>query len=240
MEFSGLGFIPFFLTLWCMVWLSVSYTLAITYSHAPPLMYISATGNYYPENITFKIGFIGMANAIVGLMFLQYKFIQLHVEAFGPRQPKIQKILLVLGLMSCSGIMIFAMFENAFFPMVHRIGAFIAFTCSGIYNLWQAIILYKAPGCRRAICHIRTVSCVMALLGILILIGCQALFNINLSRGGNLQISPIIPRITEWLIMLFFLINILTYHQPMQRLTLTVSQKGFTISRRAENQDSGV
>ncbi|XP_071983957.1 DNA damage-regulated autophagy modulator protein 1-like [Engystomops pustulosus] len=170
MEFGGLGFVPFFLALWCTVWLSASYTLTITYSHAPPLMFISEAGNYYPEKIPFKIGFIGMSIATLGLMFLQYKFIQLHAEAFGAHQPKIQKVLLALGWLSCGGIVILAVCETGFYPLTHRIAAFTAFIFGSIYNLWQAIILYKAPGCGRAICHIRTVSCVMALICVVICI----------------------------------------------------------------------
>ncbi|XP_071984252.1 DNA damage-regulated autophagy modulator protein 1-like [Engystomops pustulosus] len=240
MEFSGLGFVPSFLTFWCMVWLSTSYILTLTYSHSPPLMFISEAGNYYPEKIPFKIGFIGMSIATLGLMFLQYKFIQLHAEAFGAHQPIIQKVLLVLGWTSCGGIVILAVCETRFYPLTHRIAAFTAFICGSVYNLSQAIILYKAPGCSRAICHIRTASCVMALICVLIFTGCQTSVHTNLCRVGNPQISAIIFKTMEWLILLLILINVLTYHQHMQSLSLTVSKKGCNISTRANNQDSGV
>ncbi|XP_071983881.1 DNA damage-regulated autophagy modulator protein 1-like isoform X2 [Engystomops pustulosus] len=239
MEFRGLGFVPLFIAFWCTAWLVVSYTLTVIYGHAPLLMYISETGNMYPEYITFKIGFLGMSIGTLVLMLLLYKVILLHVEAYGARQPIIQKILLALGITCCIGIAVMAVFKMEFYPMTHRVGSVISFTCGCIYNLWQAILLYKVPGTRRAICHIRMVSSAMAFIGIIVYNGCRVPVYTKLCTGECGMFIQMICIIIEWLILLLILIQVVTCFQPMQHLSLTVSWKGFTISRR-ENQDSAV
>ncbi|XP_071984215.1 DNA damage-regulated autophagy modulator protein 1-like isoform X2 [Engystomops pustulosus] len=210
MEFRGLGFVPLFIAFWCTAWVAVSYTLTVIYGHAPLLMYISDTGNYYPEKITFKIGFLGMSNANLFLALLLYNFILLHAEAFGARQPMIQKILLAMGITSCIGTAVMSVFETAFYPVTHGVGAIFAFACGCVYNLWQAILLYKVPGIRRAICHIRMASSAMAFIGVITFSGCQLSVFTKLCIGDYAK-----------------------------QLSLTVSWKGYTICKR-ENQDSAV
>ncbi|XP_071983530.1 DNA damage-regulated autophagy modulator protein 1-like isoform X1 [Engystomops pustulosus] len=239
MEFRGLGFVPLFIAFWCTAWVAVSYTLTVIYGHAPLLTYISDTGNYYPENITFKIGFLGMSNANLFLALLQYNFILLHAEAFGAHQPMIQKILLAMGITSCIGTAVLAMFETDFYPVTHRVGAFFAFACGCVYNLWQAILLYEVPGIRRAICHIRMASSAMAFIGVITFIGCRVSVFTKLCIGDYEKIIEIISISTEWLMLLLILIQLVTCFQPMQQLSLTVSWKGYTICKR-ENQDSAV
>ncbi|XP_056417534.1 matrix metalloproteinase-20 isoform X2 [Hyla sarda] len=60
MELKGLGFVPLLLAFWCAAWLATSYIMTVVLGHAAsPLMSISDVGNFFPESILFRIGFIG-------------------------------------------------------------------------------------------------------------------------------------------------------------------------------------
>ncbi|XP_075684165.1 DNA damage-regulated autophagy modulator protein 1-like [Rhinoderma darwinii] len=241
MEINGLGFFSILLAFWCVAWLSASYTLTVINNHATPLMYISEAGNYFPENILFIIGFEGMAIASLGLMFLHYKFIMLHAEAFGAHQALIQKILLAIGWSSCGNIVVMAVFSTDAFPITHRLSSFIAFGLGGIYNLWQSILLYKVPGSRRVISHFRTASCIMALTLVVSYIGSRVSVYTHLCAGDEcLKISEMTAKIIEWSTLVLILVNVLSYYQNMQSLSITITWKSFTISKRENDQDSGV
>ncbi|XP_075703846.1 DNA damage-regulated autophagy modulator protein 1-like [Rhinoderma darwinii] len=236
MEINGLGFFTIFLAFWCVAWLSGSYTLTVINSHAPPLMYISETGNFFPENILFRIGFIGMAIASLGLTFLHYKYIMLHAEAFGDRQALVQKILLAIGWSSCVGTAMMATFSTYYYPITHRINACIAFGFGSLYNLWQSILLYKVSESRNFISHFRLASCIMAVTLVVSFIGNKVSVYTHLCAGDQcVKISEMTSKIIEWSMLVLILVNVLSYYQNMQSLSITITRKSFTISKSEKN-----
>ncbi|XP_075183393.1 DNA damage-regulated autophagy modulator protein 1-like [Anomaloglossus baeobatrachus] len=216
MEIKGLGFYPLFLTFWCIAWLTTSYLLAVISGHSPALIYISESGDEYPEIITFKIGFLVMSIGALGLTYLHYKFMMFHCEAFGTCQPLIQELLLAIGLFSCFGIAVMALFSSASNLIIHLFGAGMAFGFAAIYNLWQSINLYKVPGSHRVTCRIRTVFCTMTIICLLMTVGSQAADHIDACDRFCVIISKFIGIISEWLALVLILTNMCSYFHNLQ------------------------
>ncbi|XP_056428962.1 DNA damage-regulated autophagy modulator protein 1-like [Hyla sarda] len=241
MEIKGLGFIPLFMALWCMVWISTSYTITIIQGHTTsPLIYISDMGVFFPEQIPFCMGFIGMAIASVGLAWLNYRFILFHREAFGPRQPLIQKTLLVIAWSSCVMTIIMSLFSTTDYPMIHRIAAIATFICAGIYNMWQSILLYKVPGASRVICHVRAIFSSMALACVFLIIGTGFVVYIQLFAGECEEMIEAFVKIIEWSILVLILLTNVTFYSSMEHLLFTMSRNTCSISLRVRIDAFGV
>ncbi|XP_042692341.1 DNA damage-regulated autophagy modulator protein 2 isoform X3 [Centrocercus urophasianus] len=139
---QGLSFLPAALVVWSAATFVFSYITAIVLHHVDPLVpYISDTGTIPPERCLFGImlnvsSFLGMAT-----MYVRYK----QVYALNPdksRIIKLNKIGLVLGLMSCFGLCIIANFQKCVLYYIHVVGACLTFGVGAIYMLVQTILSY--------------------------------------------------------------------------------------------------
>ncbi|XP_052558339.1 DNA damage-regulated autophagy modulator protein 2 isoform X3 [Tympanuchus pallidicinctus] len=139
---QGLSFLPVALVVWSAATFVFSYITAIVLHHVDPLVpYISDTGTIPPERCLFGImlnvsSFLGMAT-----MYVRYK----QVYALNPdksRIIKLNKIGLMLGLMSCFGLCIIANFQKCVLYYIHVVGACLTFGVGAIYMLVQTILSY--------------------------------------------------------------------------------------------------
>ncbi|XP_069804604.1 DNA damage-regulated autophagy modulator protein 1-like isoform X2 [Dendropsophus ebraccatus] len=159
----------------------------------------------------------------------------LHPEAFGARQAAVQRVLLAVTWSSCVGTMVMAAFPSD--PVPHGIGSAIAFACGCIYHLWQTILLYKVPGISKKICHIRLSACIILVICLLTLSGCDASRYLNICTGDCSQICTDIFIVAEWTALMLLLIIVLTCCHYCQQLCLKISWRNITISLREKNQD---
>ncbi|XP_056381870.1 DNA damage-regulated autophagy modulator protein 1-like [Hyla sarda] len=120
MELKGLGFVPLLLAFWCAAWLATSYIVTVVLGHAAsPLMHISDVGNFFPENILLRIGFIGTSIGTLVLTFLIYKYMVMHTEEFRGHQVPIQRILLAIVWASCFGTAVMHVLSPEEYPRIH-------------------------------------------------------------------------------------------------------------------------
>ncbi|XP_042743019.1 DNA damage-regulated autophagy modulator protein 2 isoform X2 [Lagopus leucura] len=122
---QGLSFLPVALVVWSAATFVFSYITAIVLHHVDPLVpYISDTGTIPPERCLFGI--------------------MLNVSSFldKSRIIKLNKIGLMLGLMSCFGLCIIANFQKCVLYYIHVVGACLTFGVGAIYMLVQTILSY--------------------------------------------------------------------------------------------------
>ncbi|XP_056406895.1 DNA damage-regulated autophagy modulator protein 1-like [Hyla sarda] len=130
MELKGLGFVPLLLAFWCAAWLATSYIVTVVLGHAAsPLMHISDVGNFFPENILLRIGFIGTSIGTLVLTFLIYKYMVMHTEEFRGHQVLIQRILLAIVWASCFGTAVMHVLSPEEYPRIHFVSMVISITC---------------------------------------------------------------------------------------------------------------
>ncbi|XP_073495575.1 DNA damage-regulated autophagy modulator protein 1-like [Phyllobates terribilis] len=222
MEIQGLAFLPCLWVTWTLMGLCVTYTMTILEGHAPTYMlYISETGSYFPESNVFTTVF--MMSSILGAMtiYFQYKFLDIQSAAIKIPCSTSQKILLIVGLSSCIGTSVVAVFQVEHFHGIHRTGAIISLGLGTVYNVCQSKYLYQMSLSNLYVCHIRmALSLIMA--GSLITF---LLFKITLiyelcTRGHCKKVCDTSAVISEWLSVLTFMLHYLTYYKDFQHLCI--------------------
>ncbi|KAM4013120.1 DNA damage-regulated autophagy modulator protein 1-like [Anomaloglossus baeobatrachus] len=222
MEIQGLAFLPCIWVTWTLLGLCVTYTMTILEGHAPTyILYISETGSYFPESNVFTTVF--MLSSILGAatIFFQYRFLDIQSAAIQIHRSPSQKLLLLVGLASCIGTSVVAMFQVEHFPVIHRTGAFISLGFGAVYNVCQSKFLYQMSLSNLYMCHIRmALSLIMA--GSLITF---FLFKITLiyelcTRRHCKKICDTSAVISEWLSVLTFMLHYLTYCKDFQDLCI--------------------
>ncbi|KAG8560089.1 hypothetical protein GDO81_014782 [Engystomops pustulosus] len=223
MEIRGLAFLPCLWVTWTLVGLSVAYIMTIVGGHAPTfLLYVSETGSYFPESVVFTTVF--MVSTILGAstIYFQYKFLDIQAAAIEVPWFMYQKILLVLGLCSCVGTSMVAVFQVEPFPVIHRTGAVLSLGFGAIYNVFQSRYLYRVSLSNPYVCHIR-MALSLVTTGALITF---VLFKIILiyklcTRGQCEEVCDTTAVISEWLSVLTFMLHYLTYYTEFQHLCIT-------------------
>ncbi|XP_056408539.1 uncharacterized protein LOC130312235 [Hyla sarda] len=241
MELKGLGFVPVLLAFWCAAWLATSYIMTVVLGHAAsPLMHISDVGNFFPENILLRIGFIGTSIGTLVLTFLIYKYMVMHTEEFRGHQVLIQRILLAIVWASCFGTAFMHVLSPEEYPRIHFVSMVISITCEALYYLGQSIQMYKLPGANKVIHHSRCTCCGLAFTCAIFYFGYKTLEELFYDDEDWDEIREITTIIIEWVMLLLILINIVTYYSTMQRLMLTVSRNSCKLSLRVRIDDFGV
>ncbi|XP_056406722.1 DNA damage-regulated autophagy modulator protein 1-like [Hyla sarda] len=241
MELKGLGFVPLLLAFWCVAWLATSYIVTVVLGHAAsPLMHISDVGNFFPENILLRIGFIGTSIGTLVLTFLIYKYMVMHTEEFRGHQVLIQRILLAIVWASCFGTAVMHVLSPEEYPRIHFVSTIISITCEALYYLGQSIQMYKLPGANKVIRHSRCTCCGLAFTCAIFYFGYKTLQELFYDDEDWDEIREITTIIIEWVMLLLILINIVTYYSTMQRLMLTVSRNSCKLSLRVRIDDFGV
>ncbi|XP_066428611.1 DNA damage-regulated autophagy modulator protein 1-like [Eleutherodactylus coqui] len=218
MEIQGLAFLPCLWVTWTLTGLCVAYTVTIIEGHAPTyFLYISETGSYSPESVIFTTVF--MLSSILGAttIYFQYKFLDVQSAANEIHCSVSQKVLLAVGLSSCIGTSVVAVFQVEPFPVIHRTGAVVSLGLGAVYNLYQSKYLYQMSLSPPCVCHIRrTLSRMMAgaLISFLLL---KITLIYELCNGSHCtEICDASAVIAEWLSVLTFLLHYLTYYTDFQ------------------------
>ncbi|XP_042322255.1 DNA damage-regulated autophagy modulator protein 2 [Sceloporus undulatus] len=140
---QGLSILPSALVIWSSASFLFSYITAVLLHHVDPLVpYISDAGTTPPERCLFGIMLNIAALLGIATMYVRYK----QVSALIPEEPKLlrlNKVGIVLGMVSCFGLCIIANFQKSSVFSMHVIGACMTFGVGAIYILTQTILSYK-------------------------------------------------------------------------------------------------
>ncbi|KAM6310968.1 DNA damage-regulated autophagy modulator protein 2 [Podargus strigoides] len=241
---QGLSVLPVALVVWSAASFVFSYITAIVLHHVDPLVpYISDTGTIPPERCLFGImlnisAFLGMAT-----MYVRYK----QVYALNPEKSKIiklNKIGLMLGLMSCFGLCIIANFQKCILYYIHVVGACLTFGVGAIYMLVQTVLSYlmQPEVHSKEVFWIRLTMllwCCSSIVSMFVssVVLYSGLYGMNLVQ--KLHWDPrdkgytahIISTVSEWSLAFSFLSFFLTYIRDFQKISLraVVSLHGRTL-----------
>ncbi|KAM3936018.1 DNA damage-regulated autophagy modulator protein 1-like [Leptodactylus fuscus] len=209
MEIRGLAFLPILWSIWMLLGLSTLFAVTVILGHETH-PYISATAARLPESVIYTVVFMVSSILGAGIVLLQYKFMIIRTEPSEKRHLIGQRILLAIGWISCIGSALNAVFPVNVNLTAHDIGSGLGFGCADIFNLCQAILLYKRSFSSRRMCHIR-----LAL-------------TLVISDAGM---------VVEWVQMFCLVIQQLTNYTDFQHLSLRLSREGVSISLREPAQD---
>lgn len=113
--YCGLGILPIAFAVLTAITVITTYVLAVLYSHVYPFFpTISETGEEEPERNVFSLllclsSFIGFI--VVIIRYKQYRFVSEYNELEQRKLVKINKLTVVLGVITCAGGAIVATFQ---------------------------------------------------------------------------------------------------------------------------------
>ncbi|OXB64811.1 UNVERIFIED_CONTAM: hypothetical protein H355_016966, partial [Colinus virginianus] len=228
---QGLSFLPVALVVWSAATFVFSYITAIVLRHVDPLVpYIRLKKK---SSLHLGSSFTGMAT-----MYVRYK----QVYALNPdksRIVKLNKIGLMLGLMSCFGLCIIANFQKCILYYIHVVGACLTFGVGAIYMLVQTILSYlmQPEVHSKDIFWIRLTVllwCGSSIVSIVLysgLYGTDLVQKLHWNPQEKGYTAHIVSTASEWSLAFSFLSFFLTYIRDFQKISLraVVSLHGQTL-----------
>ncbi|XP_044158173.1 DNA damage-regulated autophagy modulator protein 1-like [Bufo gargarizans] len=236
MEIRGLAFLLFLWVIWTLSGLCALIALTVIPGHVK-YPYISDTGRAFPESVVFTVVFLISAIFGAGNASIMYRFMIIRSEQSERRHIICQRILYVVAWMGCIGTIVTAIVSMRMSPTVHRIGAGPAFVFCAVYNLGQAVCLYKKSFSSRRLCHIRLASTFVPIVALLTFSVCMTIGFFQLCTGRCEEIYTRTGMVAEWTGFLGLIIHQLTNYTDFQRLSLTLSREGVSIGLREKTQD---
>ncbi|XP_075693106.1 DNA damage-regulated autophagy modulator protein 1-like [Rhinoderma darwinii] len=236
MEIRGLAFLPLLWVIWTLLGLGALIVLTVMSGHEK-YPYISDTGKMFPESVIYTVVFMVTSILGAGVASIQYRFMIIQSEPSEKRYIIIQRILYAMGWIVCIGTAVNAIYSVETQPTAHRIGAGLAFVLAAIYNLCQAVYLYKRSFSSRQMCHIRLVTTVVTIVTLIIFAVGMSAFFFNLCSGRCIGIFYITGMKAEYIGFSGLVMHHVTNYTDFQRLSLTLSREGVSISMREKTQD---
>uniref|UniRef100_A0A6J0STH5 DNA damage-regulated autophagy modulator protein 2 n=1 Tax=Pogona vitticeps TaxID=103695 RepID=A0A6J0STH5_9SAUR len=230
---QGLSILPSALVIWTSASFLLPYITAVLLSHVDPLVpYISDTGTTPPERCLFGIMLNIAALLGIATMYVRYK----QVSALNPEEPKIlrlNKVGVVLGMISCFGLCITANFQKSTLFSIHVTGASLTFGIGAIYFLIQTVLSYKMqPGIHgKDIFLIRltiVLWCFLSIAGMFIssmtlysgLCGTGLAQKLHWNPEDKCYAIHIVSTVSEWSLAFSFVSFFLTYIRDFQKISL--------------------
>ncbi|XP_075690465.1 DNA damage-regulated autophagy modulator protein 1-like [Rhinoderma darwinii] len=236
MEIRGLAFLPLLSVIWTLLGLGALIVLTVMSGHEK-YPYISDTGKEFPESVIYTVVFMVTSILGAGIASIQYRFMIIQSEPSEKRYIIIQRILYAMGWIVCIGTAVNAIYSVETKPTAHRIGAGLAFVLAAIYNLCQAVYLYKRSFSSRQMCHIRLVTTVVTIVALIIFAVGMSAFFFNLCSGRCIGIFYITGMKAEYIGFSGLVMHQVTNYTDFQSLSLTLSREGVSISLREKTQD---
>ncbi|XP_063788344.1 DNA damage-regulated autophagy modulator protein 1-like [Pseudophryne corroboree] len=219
MEIQGLAFLPCLWVIWTFAGVITTLSMTIIGGHIEKFIpYISDTGTNYPESIIFTVVFSVSAALGVCTMYVMYKRMTSSIDV-EDSHPIAQKILLLIGRLSCIGILSLALVQTKLHPNWHFGATLLAITSGLVYNISQAFYLYAVCKSKRPIRHLRAALCLVTLLTFLTLVACKIVF-IFACNGGHCEQVTVVSAVGEWVIAATLMLNNLTYIPYFQELSM--------------------
>ncbi|XP_075688190.1 DNA damage-regulated autophagy modulator protein 1-like [Rhinoderma darwinii] len=195
----------------------------------------------FPESVIYTVVFMVMSILGAGVASIQYKFMIIQSEPSEKCYIIGQRILYAMACIGGIGNAMNAIYSAKENPTVHGIGAGLAFFLTATYNLCQAVCLYKRSFSSRQMCHIRMVTTVVTIVALLIsIIPYAAAISGSFSNRCSsrcIEILNITGMLGEYMGFSGLAIHQVTHYTDFQRLSLTLSREGVSISMREKTQD---
>ncbi|XP_035113060.1 DNA damage-regulated autophagy modulator protein 1-like isoform X3 [Callithrix jacchus] len=220
-----MAFLPFLLVTWSSATLFTSYMVAALSGHVNPFLpCISDTGTIPPESDIFKFMMNISALLAAATIYIRYKIVEKKNRTYCFSTPALNLVSLFLGLLGCMGMSIAATFEELNAPVVHDVGALLAFVCGAIYTLLQSIISYKScPQWNSLwICHIRIIISAVCCAAIVLMIVCASLVSttkLEWDPSEKDYVYHVVCAICEWTVAFGFNFYFLTFIPDFQSFT---------------------
>ncbi|XP_077153137.1 DNA damage-regulated autophagy modulator protein 1-like [Ranitomeya variabilis] len=235
MEIRGLAFLPILCFIWTILGICALIALTIISGHSD-FPYISDTGVAFPESVIYTVIFIANSVLGAGIAYIQYRFMIIQSEPSEKRYIICQKILLIIGWIVCIANIVNAVFSVKINPTAHRIGAGMAFLLLDIYNISQAVYLYKRSFSSRCMCHFRLAATLLTTVLLLITGAGMCTYFFHLCSGLCKTIFFRTGMIAEWIGFIGLIMYQLTNYTDFQSLSLKISREGVTICLREKIQ----
>ncbi|XP_054094671.1 DNA damage-regulated autophagy modulator protein 1-like isoform X2 [Callithrix jacchus] len=185
------------------------------------LLFASDTGTIPPESDIFKFMMNISALLAAATIYIRYKIVEKKNRTYCFSTPALNLVSLFLGLLGCMGMSIAATFEELNAPVVHDVGALLAFVCGAIYTLLQSIISYKScPQWNSLwICHIRIIISAVCCAAIVLMIVCASLVSttkLEWDPSEKDYVYHVVCAICEWTVAFGFNFYFLTFIPDFQ------------------------
>ncbi|XP_073336787.1 DNA damage-regulated autophagy modulator protein 1 [Pagrus major] len=226
---QGLCFLPAFLVIWSSSTFIVSYIIALFRRDIDIIFpYISDTGATPPESCIFGLMTFISACAGVATIYARYKYVEKLSEETRVVCKCLNQAALVLGLLSCLGMLIVATFQETTVPEVHDVGAVIFFTSGIIYTILQSVISYRAYpfGSSMGVCQARLGIAVLATLAFFPTVICAFFVKqsvLHRTTDDEDYAYHLASAVCEWIAAFSFICFFLTYIDDFKLFTLRVS-----------------
>lgn len=214
---QGLCFLPVFLVVWSSATFIISYIIAVCKHDVDVLFpYISDTGDTPPESCIFGLMTFVSACAGIATIYAMYKYVEKLSEDTGTVKPCFNRAALVLGIISCFGMLIVATFQESAVEKVHLTGALLFFLCGALYINLQSYISYRSYpyGSSLCVCRTRLSVGIMAALTFFPTVICKFL-----DKDPHLQRAS---AVCEWIVAFSFVCYFFTYIDDFKHFTLKV------------------
>ncbi|CAG5100954.1 Similar to Dram2: DNA damage-regulated autophagy modulator protein 2 (Mus musculus) [Cotesia congregata] len=232
--FTNLHYLPIFIFVSVPASFIITYTIAVVKGHVVPgFPYISDTGTYPPESCLFAqfLNIIAVIMAIsVYVRYGQLKEISSTYQLSAYWQ-KINKITLILGMITSIGMSIAGNFQETSNLIIHLCGAFTCFGCGTAYISLQAVYSYRLQplGCSPKITILRlglSIFCTISFFVVIIGAGLA----LKDYKGNNPRTwSPedggwemhLLSTISEWLLAIAICIFLLSFTHEFREIEMT-------------------
>ncbi|XP_003973061.2 DNA damage-regulated autophagy modulator protein 2b [Takifugu rubripes] len=231
---QGLCWLPAALVVWTAASFGLAYITAVVLNHVDPLLpYISDMGTMAPERCVFGImldvsSFLGMAT-----VYVRYKQVGALTAEGSPNLSRLNRVGLVLGLISSLGMCVVANFQKTTLFSVHLVGAVLTFGVGALYILVQTLLSLRM----QPHFHSKTVYLVRLGIGVWTLCSIISMFvssvimystlagvdvthKLHWTPGEKGYTAHIISTVSEWSLAFSFFSFFLTYIRDFQKIKL--------------------
>ncbi|XP_077450585.1 DNA damage-regulated autophagy modulator protein 1 isoform X3 [Stigmatopora argus] len=225
---QGLCFLPFFLVVWSSTSFILSYIIAFFRRDVDLLFpYISDTAANPPESCIFGLMTFVSACAGMATIYSRFKFVEKLSEDTKVVNPRLNKTVMVLGILACVGMCVVATFQETAVTAVHDAGALLFFVTGVLYIILQTAMSYQQfpHGSPVAACRARLLVTVIASLAFFPTVVCAFFVKQNdLHQVKESKDYPfhVASAACEWVVAFSFVLFFLTYIEDFKRFTLRV------------------
>ncbi|KAG7497311.1 hypothetical protein JOB18_035336 [Solea senegalensis] len=225
---QGLCLLPVFLVICSSSTFIISYVIAV-FRHDVDVIfpYISDTAAKPPESCIFGLMTFISACAGISTIYVRYKFVERLSEDTLVASPCLNKMALVLGMLSCLGMCIVATFQETTVVEVHDVGALLFFVSGVSYTIVQVVLSYHIYpyGSSSCVFRARVVIAVLAVLALFPTVICAFFVTpTTLHRHTDDKDYPfhLASAACEWVVAFSFVFFFLTYIDDFKLFTLHV------------------
>uniref|UniRef100_A0A3Q3WYU9 CWH43-like N-terminal domain-containing protein n=1 Tax=Mola mola TaxID=94237 RepID=A0A3Q3WYU9_MOLML len=231
---QGLCFLPAAQIIWTAASFVFAYITAVVLNHVDPLLpYISDTGTMAPERCVFGImldisAFLGMAT-----VYVRYKQVEALTGSDDRRLGRLNRLGLLLGLVSSFGMCVVANFQKTTLFSMHLVGAVLTFGIGALYILVQTLLSYSM----QPHIHSKSMFVVRLCIGLWTLCSIISMFvssvimysslwgtditqKLHWTPGETGYTAHLISTVSEWSLACSFISFFFTYIRDFQKIKL--------------------